>query len=64
MNISCLEYQYTNMFNRPRHGPIYHAMRMSRAQFKYAHRQCRLEERSITSTKLTYHMQSHEINDF
>ena len=27
-------------------------MRMSRAQFKYALRKCRLEERSITSTKL------------
>ena len=24
----------------------------------------RLEERSITSTKLAYHMQSHEFNDF
>ena len=39
-------------------------MRMSRAPFKYALRQCRLEERSITSTKLAYHMQSHEFNDF
>ena len=37
---------------------------MSRAQFKYALRQCRLEERSITSTKLAYHMQSHEFNVF
>ena len=27
-------------------------------------RQCRLEERSIISTKLAYHMQSHEFNDF
>ena len=50
--------------NRPRHGPIYHAMRMSRAQFKYALRQCRLEERSTTSTKLAYHIRSHEFNDF
>ena len=54
----------SNGDNRPRHGPIYHAMRMSRAQFKYALRQCILEERSITSTKLAYHMQSHEFNDF
>ena len=37
---------------------------MSRAQFKYALRQCRLEECSITSTKLAYHMKSHEFNDF
>ena len=37
-------------------GPIYdhHAMRMSRAQFKFALRQCRLEKRSITSTHLAY----------
>ena len=41
-------------------------MRVSRAQFKYALRQCRLEERSITtcSTKLAYHMRSHEFTDF
>ena len=37
---------------------------MSRAQFKYALRPFRLEERSITSTKLAYHMQSLEFNDF
>ena len=42
-------------------GPIYHAMRMSR---KYALTQCILEERSITSTKLAYHRQSHELNAF
>ena len=45
-------------------GPIYHAMRMSRAQFKYALTQCRLEERSITSTKLAYHRQRHKLNAF
>ena len=37
---------------------------MSRAQFKYALRLCRLEERSITSITLPYHMRSHEFNDF
>ena len=50
--------------NRPRHVPIYHAMRMSRAQFTYALRQYRLEERSITSMKLAYYMRNHELNDF
>ena len=39
-------------------------MRMSRAQFKYALRRCRLKEGSSTSTKLVYHMQSHKFNDF
>ena len=59
-NISRIEFKWWVDHNRPRHGPIYHAMRMARAQFKYALRQCRLEERSITSTKLAYHKQSHE----
>ena len=39
-------------------------MTMSRAQFKYALGQCRLEERSIISTELAYHIRSHELNDF
>ena len=38
-------------------------MRISCAQFNYDLRQCRLEERSITGTKLAYHMRSHEFND-
>ena len=63
-NISRTDFKWWVANNRPRHGPIYHAMRMSRAQFKYALRQCRLEEHSITSTKLAYHMRSHEFNDF
>ena len=63
-NISRTDFKWWVAHNRPRHGPIYHAMRMSRAQYKYALRQCRLEENSITSTKLAYHMQSHEFNDF
>ena len=63
-NISRTDFKWWVSHNRPRHGPIYHAMRMSRAQYKYALRQCRLEEHSITSTKLAYHMQSHEFNDF
>ena len=50
--------------NRPRHGSIYHAMRSSRARFKYALRQCKLDERLIVSEKLADHMKNHEINDF
>ena len=59
-NISRTDIKWWVAHNRPRHGPIYHAMIMSRAQFKYALRQCRLEERSITSTKLAYYMRSHD----
>ena len=50
--------------NRSRHGPIYHAMRSSRARFKYALRQCRYNERQIASEKLANHMEDHELNDF
>ena len=49
--------------NRPRHEPIYHAMRSSRARFKYALRQCRYNERQIASEKLANHMKDHELND-
>ena len=50
--------------NIPRHGPIYHAMRSARAQFNYAHRQCKLDERLISSNKLANHMQIHHVNAF
>ena len=39
-------------------------MRTSRARFKYALRQCKLDERLIVSEKLAEHMNNHEINDF
>ena len=39
-------------------------MRSSRARFKYALRQCKLDERLIVSEKLADHMKNHEINDF
>ena len=63
-NISRSDFTWWVANNRLRHGPIYHAMRMSHAQFKYALRKCRLEERLITSTKLVFHMQSHKFDQF
>ena len=39
-------------------------MRSSRARFKYALRQCKLDERLIVSEKLADHMKNHEMNDF
>ena len=39
-------------------------MRSSRAQFKYALRQCKLDERLIVSKELADHMKNHGINDF
>ena len=52
--------------NRLRHESIYHAMRSSRARFKYALRQCtcKLDERLLVSEKFAHHMENHEINDF
>ena len=58
------EFKWWVSNNRPRHRPIYHAMRSARAQFKYALRQCRLDERLISSNKLANHMQRHDINAF
>ena len=63
-NISRIEFKWWVSNNRPRQGSIYHAMRSSRAQFKYALRQCKLDERLIVSEKLADHMKNHEINDF
>ena len=64
VSVSRTDFKWWVAHNRPHHGSIYNAMRMTRAQFKYALRQCRLEDRSIISTKLAYHMQSHEFNEF
>ena len=63
-NISRNEFKWWVSNNTPRHGSIYHAMRSSRARFKYALRQCKLDERLIVSEKLADHMKNHEINDF
>ena len=39
-------------------------MRSSRAPFKYALRQCKLDERLIVNEKLADHIKDHDINDF
>ena len=59
---SRIEFKWWISNNRPSHGPIYHAMRSARAQFKYALRQCQLDERLISSNKLANHMQRHDVN--
>ena len=63
-NVARTEFKWWVSKNRPRHGPIYHAMRSSRARFKYALRQCRYNEQQIASEKLANHMKDHELNDF
>ena len=65
-NILSLEFKWWVTNNRPRYhnGSIYHAMRSSRARFKYAFRQCKLNKRLIVSKELADHIKNYEINDF
>ena len=60
-SISGIDFKWWVSHNRPRHRLIYHAMRSSRAQFKYVLRQCRLKELAISSTKLANCIQNREI---
>ena len=55
-NILRIEFKWWVSSNRSRHRSIYHAMRSSRARFKYALRQSQLEERLIVNKKLADHM--------
>ena len=59
-----IEFKWWVSNNRPRHWHIYHAMRSARAQFKYALRQCKLDDRLISSNKIANHMQRHDVNGF
>ena len=47
-----------------RSGSIFRAMSTDRARFKYALRQCRLDEQMIRSNKLAIYMQCHDLNNF
>ena len=47
-----------------RSGSIFRAMSTARARFKYALRQCRLDEQMIRSNKLANYMQCHDLNNF
>ena len=48
----------------PSYGPRYHAMKSAQAQFKYALRQCKLDERLISNNILANHIQRHDVNAF
>ena len=48
----------------PRSGPVFREMSSARARFKYALRQCQLDEQCISSENLASSMQCHEINNF
>ena len=61
---SRIEFKWWISNKRLRHGPIYHAMKSERAQFKYAPRQCNFDERLISSHKLANHRKRHDVNAF
>ena len=58
------EFKYWKQNGMPRSGPIYREMSSARACFKYALRQCRLDELTISSTKLADSMDTHDIDSF
>ena len=50
--------------NRPRHGPIYHSLRTSRAQFKYALRYAKSYEETARADSLASDFFDKNIDDF
>ena len=64
LSIARTEFKFWKQNNMPRSGPVFRAMSSARARFKYALRQCPLDEQMISSDKLAYHMQCHDENRF
>ena len=58
------EFKYWKQNGIPRSFPIYREMSSARARFKYALRQCRLDELTISSTKLADSMNNHDVDSF
>ena len=58
------EFTFWKQNNMPRSGPVFHDMSIARARFKYALRQCRLDEQMMYSNRLANYMQCHDVNNF
>ena len=58
------EFKFWKQNNMPRSGPVFHDMSIARARFKYALRQCRLDEQMIYSNRLANYMQCHDVSNF
>ena len=54
------EFKFWKQDNMPRSGPVFRGMSIARARFKYALRQCRLDEQN----RLANYMQCHDVNNF
>ena len=63
-HIARSEFKFWKQNNMPRSGPVFHDMCIARARFKYALRQCRLDEQMIYSNLLANYMQCHDVNNF
>ena len=48
----------------PRSGPVFREMSSARARFKYALRQCRLDEQCISRENLACSRQCHDVNNY
>ena len=53
-----------NLYNRPRHGPIYHNMRKTRAHFKYALRFARKQEETAKADLLARDLSDKDVDVF
>ena len=57
-------FKYWKQNGMPRSDPVYREMSSARARFKYALRQCRLDELTISSTKHAGSMDNHDVDSF
>ena len=64
LRIARSEFKFWKQNNMPRSVPVFHDMSIARARFKYALRQCRLDEQMIYSNTLANYMQCHDVNNF
>ena len=58
------EFKIWKQNNMPRSGSVFYDMSIARARFKYALRQCRLDEQMIYSNRLANYMQCHDVKNF
>ena len=64
--IARAEFKYWKQHGMPRtcSGPVFRQMSSAHARFKYALRQCRLDEQCISSENLASSMHCHDVNNF
>jgi len=63
-NMARDSFKWWNVNNRPRHGYIYDAMRISRARFKYALRQVKHIEETARADSMARDFYDNDVNEF